>query len=296
MRKMKIGIVTKNPKSWCSTQLIKAINRKKAEPLCLKFSEITAKVRIKPYATIKNQKNLLEEVSALIIRPIGKGSLEEIIFRIDLLHKLERLGLPIINPPKAIERTVDKYYSLALLEEAGLPVPRTIVTENPAQALEAFHELGGDVVVKPLFGSRGVGSTRVSDTEIATRIFKALAYNHEVIYLQEFVQHGFSDIRAFVIGKSVIAAMKRVAQTWKTNISQGAKPVPIKLSQELEELAVKAAETLKCQIAGVDIIQSQEGPLIVELNSQPGWRGLQTITKVNIADKIVEYAISQLKR
>ena len=191
---------------------------------------------------------------------------------------------------------MDKFYSLTLLEEAGIPVPRTIVTENPEEALRAFEELGGDVIVKPIFGSRGIGSTRVSDPEIAIRIFRALAYNHDVIYIQEFIEHGFSDIRAFVIGNHVIASMKREAETWKTNVSQGAKPKPIKLSREIEDLAIKAAKTIGCKIAGIDILESRDGPLVIEINSQPGWRGLQTVTKVNIADEIVRHVLKELGR
>jgi RimK family alpha-L-glutamate ligase len=201
----------------------------------------------------------------------------------------------IINPPISIERSVDKFCTLALLEENGLPVPKTVVTESCEEALEAFQELGGDVVMKPLFGSRGIGSTRISDSEIAARIFRTVSFHHGVLYLQEFIPHGFSDIRAFVIDNRVIAAMHRVAENWKTNVSLGAKPMPLKLDKEKEDLAVKAAKVIGCKVAGVDIIESQRGPVIVELNSQPGWRGLQSVTSVNIAEEIIRYVLSELK-
>jgi len=214
----------------------------------------------------------------------------------DLLHRLQRLGMLIINPPLSIERSVDKYHTLALLAELGLPVPQTVVTENREEALRAFHELGGDVVIKPLFGSRGIGSTRVSDPDVAERLFRAIAFYHGVIYLQKFLPHGISDVRAFVVGKRVIAAMHRVlASNWKTNVSLGAKPVALNLSEELERLAVKAAEVIGCKIAGVDILESDDGPVIIELNSQPGWRGLQSVTNVNIAEETVKFVISELK-
>ncbi len=292
---MKIGVLTKNPESWHSKQLEKAIIKNNIAPFFFRFTEITAKIEEKLQIYARNT-NIIEEIPAVIVRPIGRGSLEEIIFRLDVLHSLEKSGTLIINPPKAIEISVDKYYSLNLLRQSGISVPRTIATENFEEALRAFRELGGDVVVKPLFGSRGVGSTRVSDSEIATRIFRALTYNHEVIYLQEYIEHGFSDIRAFVIGERVVASMRREAQTWKTNVSLGAKPKPVKLDSELEDLAIKASRIIGCKIAGVDIVESRKGPLIVEINSQPGWRGLQTVTKVNIADEIVKYVISELKK
>jgi len=249
---------------------------------------------MKPEATVNNV-NILKDLSALIIRPIGRGSLEEIIFRMDLLHRLQRHGMLIINPPLSIERSVDKYHTLALLEEHGLPVPQTVVTEKREEALKAFKELGGDVVMKPLFGSRGVGSTRVSDPDVAERLFRAITFYHGVLYLQKFIPHGISDIRAFVVDKKVIAAMHRVSSHWKTNVSQGANPVALNPSEEIERLAVEAAEVVGCKVAGVDILESEDGPVIIELNSQPGWRGLQSVAAVNIADEIVKYVISMLK-
>lgn len=235
-------------------------------------------------------------MSALIVRPIGRGSLEEIIFQMDLLHRLQRLGMLIINPPLSIERSADKYHTLALFEEHGLPVPPTIVTESSEEAVKAFRELGRDVVLKPIFGSRGMGSTRVTDPDVAERLFRAIVFYHGVLYLQKFIPHGVSDLRAFVVGKKVIAAMHRVAANWKTNVSLGAKPVPFSPTNEIEHLAVETADVIGCKIAGVDILESEDGPMIIELNSQPGWRGLQSVADVNIAEEIVTYVISELKR
>jgi RimK family alpha-L-glutamate ligase len=256
---------------------------------------LVARVGIKPYINVGNT-DILEELDALLIRPIGRGSLEEIVFRMDMLYRLQRLGLCVINPPEAIEHCVDKYDLLAIFEENGIPVPRTAVTENFGEASKAFKKLGGDVVVKPIFGSRGIGSTRAKDPEIASTIFKAITFYHGVIYLQEFVHHGFSDIRAFVVGDRVIAAMRRVADGWKTNYSQGARPEPVRLDKSMEEMAIKSAKLIECKIAGIDILESPRGPLVVEVNSQPGWRGLQSITKANVAEKIIDFVLSELKK
>jgi ribosomal protein S6--L-glutamate ligase/tetrahydromethanopterin:alpha-L-glutamate ligase len=241
------------------------------------------------------EENLATDFDAFIIRPIGRGSLEEIIFRMDALHKLQRLGKLIVNPPLSIERSVDKYHTLALFEEHGLPVPPTIVTESVDQALQGFRELGGDVVLKPLFGSRGIGSTRVTDADVAERLFRAIVFSHGVLYLQKFVPHGDSDVRAFVVGDGIVAAMRRVSENWKTNVSLGAKPVALEITNELEQMALEAARVLECKIAGVDLLETDEGPVIIELNSQPGWRGLQTVTNRNIAEEIVKYVASSLK-
>lgn len=292
---LKIGILTRNRNSWSSTQLREALTRRGIPHICFSFPRLAARVAYSPKIGIGNV-SILEDLDALIIRPIGRGSLEEIVFRMDLLYKIERNGIYVVNPPEAIEHCVDKYDVLAILEEKGIPVPRTAVTENVEQAVKAFHELGGDVVVKPLFGSRGIGSTRIRDAEVASTIFRALNFHHNVLYIQEFVPHGFSDIRALVVGNSVIAAMRRVANSWKTNYSQGAKPEPAKLESALEELAIKSAGIIGCKIAGVDILEGRNGPLVVDVNSQPGWRGLQSVTDFNIADKIVDFILSDIKR
>ncbi len=295
MIKLNIGILTWNPQGFSSNQLINAALRRGIEVTILNFNQLVACVKRKPYVLFDGE-DLAEKIDALIVRPIGRGSLEEIIFRMNLLRKLERIGVKVINPPEAIERSVDKYHTLTLLEEAGIPVPKTMVTENSYEALRAFHELGGDVVVKPLFGSRGFGVMRISNPDEAIRIFRNLAFNHEVIYIQEFIHHGNWDIRTLVLGKGILASERRVSDHWKTNISQGARPTPIKLDDEIEELAIRSAEVIGCEVAGIDILDGPEGPVVIELNSQPGWKGLQEITPINIGEAIIDYVLKSLKR
>jgi len=281
--------------AWSSTQLREELTKRGIPYTCFTFPQLTAQIGYKPYFKTANV-SLLEELDALIIRPIGRGSLEELVFRMDMLYKLERLGFYVVNPPEAIEHCVDKYDILAILEDNNIPVPRTAATESVNEALRAFAELGGDVVVKPIFGSRGMGATRVVDAEIASTVFKAITFHHGVIYLQEFVPHGHSDIRAFVVDGHVVAAMRRIAESWKTNYSQGARPAPTTLSTEFEKLAVKAAKAVSCKLAGVDILEGPDGPKICDVNSQPGWKGLQMVTKVNIAEQIVDFVLSELKK
>lgn len=292
---MKIGLLTRNSDAWCSTQLQKAMIGRGVEPFSFSFSSIVARIARTPLVTIDGI-NALEELRGIIVRPIGRGSLDEIIFRLDVLHTLERNGLLIINPPSAIEKSVDKYYTLTLLEEEGIPTPPTIVTESADHAIEAFHELGGDIVMKPLFGSRGMGICRVSDPDVANRIFRTLNFTHNVLYIQKFVPHGTKDIRAFVVGDRVVAAMQRRAEGWKTNVSLGAKPVPFKPPQEVEEMTVRATEKLGCRVAGVDVLEGKDGYMVNDLNSQPGFRGLQSVTKVKIADRIIDYILQLIKK
>lgn len=292
---MRIGILTRNADAWAPQQLKASCIKLGVEPVCFRFNDMVAKVGLRKPVTALGL-NLAEDLSALIVRPIGRGSVDECVFRIDILHKLHRLGLLVINNPSAIERSMDKYYALSFLDERGIPVPPTIVTESAALALEAFDELGGDVVCKPVFGARGLGVTRLTDREIASRVFRTLAFMRNVIYVQKFIPHGTRDIRAFVVGDSVVAAMYRVAQSWKTNVAQGAKPIPLHLNGEPAELAVKSAKLLGCEVAGIDILESKDGFYVVEINSQPGWRGLQSVTRTNVADAIVGYIVSKAKR
>ncbi|MDH5376555.1 MAG: hypothetical protein OEW95_12220, partial [Candidatus Bathyarchaeota archaeon] len=120
---MKIGILTRNENSWSSTQLREALARRNVSHICFRFSQLVARVGYKSYVNA-NSIGIPEELDALIIRPIGRGSLEEIVFRMDILYRLQRLGLYVINSPEAIEHCVDKYAILTILEENDIPVPR----------------------------------------------------------------------------------------------------------------------------------------------------------------------------
>lgn len=292
---LKFGIITRNQTSWCSTKLQESLAKRNIQYSCFSFPKIIARAKHKPMLKAQDT-DIQRDLAALIIRPIGRGSIEELVFRLDILYRLQRFGLHIFNPPEAIEHCVDKYDVITLLEEHDIPVPRTAVTENVCEALNAFEELNGDVVVKPLFGSRGIGATRIMDSNVASTVFKAITFYHGVIYLQEYVPHGHSDIRVFVVGNHVIAAMRRVADNWKTNYSQGARPESISIDKSIEDFAIKSAEVVGCRIAGVDILESQRGPIVLEVNSQPGWKGLQSVTSVNIADEIIDFILSELRK
>jgi ribosomal protein S6--L-glutamate ligase/tetrahydromethanopterin:alpha-L-glutamate ligase len=292
---MKIGILTRNEESWCSSQLIKALRKRNVESLCLNFSNLVAKVGELPYVSFREM-DLLDELTALLVRPIGRCSTEEIIFQMDLLHKLNREGLIIINHPSAIEKAVDKYYTLSLLKDSGLPVPRTIATRSIKDAIRAFKDFGGEAIVKPLFGSRGIGTARISDADVAERVFRTLKFYRHVIYIQEYIPHGNKDVRTFVVGNEIISSMRRISDSWKTNISKGAKPTKMKIEGDIKEMSLRAAKAIGCEIAGVDLMETNKGLFILEVNSQPGWRGLQSISEVNIAGKIIDYVIQKCDR
>ena len=222
----------------------------------------------------------LDDCDAVFVRGIPRGSLEQVIFRVGALHVL---GVPCLNSPRAIERTVDKFLASALLARAGVPTPRTIACERVEDALEAFEELGGDVIVKPLFGSMGAGMTRVDDADVAYRVFHALALERAVYYLQETLPHGGRDVRAFVVGGRVLAAIERIGSGWRANLARGARAEATELSAAQERICLEAAAALEVDYAGVDLL----GEYVLELNGIPGWHGLQAATGADVAGALV---------
>jgi RimK family alpha-L-glutamate ligase len=235
---------------------------------------------------------------AVIVRTMPPGSLEQVVFRMDLLHRLQARGVPVLNPPRALEACVDKYLATACLEAAGLRVPPTAVCQDAESALAAFAALGGDVVVKPLFGSEGRGMLRVSDPELAWRTFRTLEQTRSVLYLQRFVRHPGWDLRAFVLGGEVLAAMRRVARgDWRTNVAQGGSGEPAELAPAERDLALRAAAALGAAAAGVDLLPGPDGEwYVIEVNAVPGWRALAPVAGVDIAAALVRHVARGIAR
>jgi RimK family alpha-L-glutamate ligase len=230
----------------------------------------------------------LDRADAVLARIIPTGSLEQIMFRVDALHRLEDRGVRVVNSPRAIERTVDKFWTSTLLEQCGLPTPDTIVCETPEEAFAGFRELG-DVIVKPLFGSMGLGMVRVSDEEMAFRVFKTIEQIRGVYYLQRTVDHEGRDIRVFVVGGRVLAAVERKSEGWRTNLSRGGRATPIDLPEAWTALALRAAAAVGTEYAGVDLLPARDGTVyVIEVNGIPGWEGLQQATGVDVAGAVIE--------
>lgn len=225
----------------------------------------------------------LDAIDALLVRVIPPGSLDQIVFRVDALHILADGGLPVVNPPRCLERTIDKHWTTRLLAEAGVPTPRTVVAESLHDAWRAFETLE-DVVVKPLLGSGGRGIVRVSDPDLAWRTFRALEEQRAVFYVQEFVPHGRSDLRLFVAGGEVVAAARREGDGWKCNVAAGASTHPHAPTAAQADLAARAAAAVGADYAGVDLLEAEDGRLcVVEVNGIPGWSGLQAVTPVDLS-------------
>jgi RimK family alpha-L-glutamate ligase len=231
---------------------------------------------------------------AALVRGFGAAPTQKIFFRLDLMSAIEEYGIRLMNSRESLEIASDKFLTSIFLEQYDIPTPRTVICEDTADALEAFDELGGDIVLKPLFGSKGIGITRINDKAFAENVIYSLGQLNTVFYLQEFIEHQNRDIRVLVLGNKAIAGMYRISNNWKTNVHAGARVEAIELTKEIEELAIKAALMTKTDIAGVDLIETEQGLKILEVNSIPGFTGLQKVTNFNIAEEIVSYFLQNV--
>jgi len=228
------------------------------------------------------------EFDAVIVRAMPPGSLEQIVVRMDVLARLQDSGVTVVNPPKALEACIDKYLALSRLAAAGIAVPATYVCQTVVQAMQGFEMLGGDVVVKPSFGSEGRGIVRITDAEIALRVFKAIHAVGGVCYLQEYVPHE-GDFRLLVVGERVWGIRRRNHGDWRTNLSRGAIAEKVQITPRLQELALQATRAVGAVIAGVDILPTTDGKwLVVEVNGVPGWKGIAKTHNIDVARAILD--------
>jgi len=282
---------------WHTDELLRALAARGHTGTVVPYESLVARIAPRSTApTLSATSQQLLSAPAVLARIVPNGSLEQIIYRVDALHWLEERGVRVMNSPRAIERCVDKFYTSALLHEAGLDTPETVVCERIDDAMAAVREMG-DVIVKPLFGSMGHGMVRVSDPETAFRVFRALELARTVFYLQRIVEHAGCDVRAFVVGNRVIAGIERRARDggWRTNISLGGEARAIDLPSAWSELALTAARAVGADYAGVDLLPASDGTIhVLEVNGIPGWSGAQKATSVDIAGAIVDHLIGTL--
>ena len=234
------------------------------------------------------------DTDVCFLRSFGPGSCEQLTKRISMVEHLEFSGIRVINPCYPFRRARDKYATQYVLAQAGLPVARTFASESIYRAYEMAKAFG-ESVYKPILGSRGYGSLRFKDPDLAFDAYKMLARVGQPLIVQEYIQNPGRDIRVFVVGEEAVAsAYKYGAEgSWKTNVAQGGRMVSETVPEEVEDLGIKAVKALGLVYAGVDIIESERGPIILEVNGAPGWQALKTASGIDISGKIVEYVCSE---
>ncbi|MFL5521023.1 MAG: RimK family alpha-L-glutamate ligase [Gemmatimonadales bacterium] len=285
---MRIVTLAARP-GWHTDELDRAARERGHEHQLCRYEELVGSLGGRP--GLRSGAVELDRADVVLARIIPGGSLEQTIFRVDALHRLTERGVRVVNTARAIERSVDKFWTSSLLECAGLPTPETVVTESAEEAMAAFRRFG-DAVIKPLFGSMGLGLVRVNDEDVAWRVFRTIERLQGVFYVQRFVPHEGRDVRAFVVGGRILGAIERASDGWRTNVSRGGKATAITLPHAWADLALRAAAAVEAEYAGVDLLPASDGTVhVLEVNGIPGWEGLQQATGLDVAGAIVDLAI-----
>jgi tetrahydromethanopterin:alpha-L-glutamate ligase len=279
---------------WHRRALIRALRRQGAEVVATSLQACAFDARVAGGILIPGCEGTLPD--GALVRTMAAGSFEQITLRLGLLHALREQGVPVWNDARAIERCVDKAATTFLLARSGIPTPDTVVLEDRTGVARIVEEMGGDVVVKPLFGAQGKGIRRI----VSAADLPAAEHLAGVYYLQAFVAPAgpdYEDRRVLVSGGRVVAGMLRRSRRWLTNIHQGAEPVAAPPDAEADALALRAAAIVGADFAGVDIIRDRAGrALVLEVNSMPAWNGLQQVAEVDVAEAVVADLLAALRR
>jgi RimK family alpha-L-glutamate ligase len=276
--------------SWHTRRLLGALAARGHEVLAIPASRLQSEVdEHGDVHVLGPDGGVLDALDLVLVRGLPRGSLEQVIFRMDALHVLAAHGVRCVNSPRALERSIDKSWAGAVLADARVPTPPTFVCERYHDAMRAFERLGGDVVIKPLFGAMGSGIVRVEDRDVAHRVFRALELERAVYYVQRTIAPaGRRDLRVLVVAGEVAGAMERVTDSWRANIARGARPRAVALSEGERGLALAAAAALEADIAGVDLLVAPDGETVVlEVNGIPGWQALQSICEEDLSARVV---------
>lgn len=278
-------VIFNDTHGWHSQQLVEAFNRHNISVVLSDLADCCIDLSHPTGLHIPGFEDSLP--AAAMVRGIAPGTLEQITLRMDVLHTLAELGVPVFNPAKAIEHTVDKARTSLRLHLAGINTPMTWACENRAIgrsiALKQF-QLNKTLILKPLFGCQGKGLAKVSSIEEFDR-YDAIG---DAFYLQEYIaprdDNRWQDWRLMVVEGKVCAAMSRHSNHWITNFAQGATCSAATINDEMAQLAIKATEAVQADYAGVDLIRHQDGHFtVLEVNSVPAWKGLYQATGIDVA-------------
>lgn len=305
MNPFRIGVLG-NPKGWYVQDLIRASTELAANEgieidlRAFAFESLVAQTRdrcsvsAKPIDSEWEQKQSsvsaqdLGALHTLIVRTMPLGSLEQIVFRMNALHLAEYSGAHIVNSPRCLEICIDKWLTIQKARAAGLLTPATVCCQSREEALEAWHALGEDCVVKPIFGGEGRGIVRVCDRDMAWRVFSTLEQLRSAIYIQEFIPCDGCDLRLLVMDDELYCVRRSGGMNWKANVSQGGMAEPIEPTFEQAAMAFRAAKIVGGWIVGVDLIESRDGRnMLIEVNAVPGWRATGKALGIDLAKNLL---------
>lgn len=215
-----------------------------------------------------------------------------------VVRQFEQMDVYTPNTAAGIANSRDKLRAIQILSRHDVRMPATMFVRDRADVLPAIEQVGGaPVVIKLLEGTQGIGVILAPDTKVAEAVIETLQSTRQNVLIQRFVSESKGrDIRAFVIGDRVVAAMRRTAEgdEFRSNVHRGGRTEPVELDEEYQRVAVKAAQIMGLRVAGVDMLESEHGPSIMEVNSSPGLEGIETATELDIAGAIIDYIASQV--
>lgn len=285
---MKIAILSASTRLYSTKRLLEAGEKRKHEMVVVDHTKCVLQIEKKnPIIVYKGKK--LEGIDAVIPR-IGASVT---FFGTAVVRQFEMQKIFTAVESQALVKSRDKLRSLQLLSRAGLGMPKTVFS-NYTKDTESVVQLidSKPVIIKLLEGTQGLGVILAETKKAAESVLEAFNGLEARVVLQEFIAEAKgADIRAFVVDGNVVGAMKRQAKEgeFRSNLHRGGTAELIKLSDEEEDAAIKAARVMGLGIAGVDMLQSSRGPLILEVNSSPGLEGIETATKKDIAKEIIRY-------
>ncbi|HKM76977.1 MAG TPA: RimK family alpha-L-glutamate ligase [Candidatus Bathyarchaeia archaeon] len=290
---MKIGVFSRNESFWATSEIIRALKRKHVKPIYLHTPRIHLTLEAEKVDAIYENKSL-RRLDAAIPR-IGRSLTQ---LGVMLLKHLELMEIPSTLSVNGLLTARNKYFTLQALHAVGVRIPESVLIALRDRNEDLMDYLSPPIVLKLLTGTQGIGVMRVRDVKEAGPIIDTLSELDQMICLQKYVPNPGEDLRVFVAGGEVVAAMKRKAapHEWRSNIHIGGHGIAHKLSKAESEAALKAADAVGVEIAGVDLISAKGNPFVIEVNASPGFRGLLAATGINAADKIAAYAIGKAKQ
>jgi ribosomal protein S6--L-glutamate ligase len=283
---MKIALLSRNAQLYSTRRLAQAA-RSRGHPLTI-IDTLHVPVQVGKGSKLSPIQPL-PNVDAIIPR-IGTSIT---FYGLAVVRQFEAKGVITTAASAAIARSRDKLHSLQVMNSEGLPIPNTTVVSDPEDALQAIQTAGGlPVILKLIRGTQGRGVFLAREMHTVTSVLKTVHRASEQMLIQEYVQesHG-SDIRVIVVGNRCVAAMRRTAShgDFRSNLHRGGTAVPFELDEDSRRLAARAARAHGLGVAGVDMLMSNRGPLLLEVNSSPGLEGIETTTGVDVAGEVVRY-------